>query len=511
MGLIASASKPFFFTCSAALFISLTLCRSQTLDEIMSMLYKRFTDKTAEEWRQIYKVYTATSCHFTIRSFSDFPLPPLQSLQLLEFLVKNGSERVVDDARTHIALLRMLRQFHYIDQNGKDQGLNVRNRSQELTKLLGDVDAIRAERKKARANRHKYRGFSGSTISRGPSFGSSSFGGFGSESLSYGEHSGGVYGDGGGFGGSEFSDNLGFASPSPRRTNRFEEYEEGDDPNYGIREEQGHVSSTPTAAASPSSASQSKKPEPAASASLIDDLVDLGSDEPETLAAPTSGQPAASPLSHKESEPPSLNIGNDVGLSKHQASSSQPAPFLPPPPPASTSVLTPKPSAPSTTASAGASIPSLASPSPPIQAQSPPAKTAAYQAPTPNYYTSVPATQPQVSPQTSNRNSMSSAGAAKPTHTLSSGGSISTTPSSAASKPASSGASGDAFGSLWSSVSASAGFKPKPMQQTQGPKLSSLAKDRTSAGIWNTGPGGSGSGAAAPKKAPGNDSSNLLG
>lgn len=28
----------------------------QQLNEIMPMIYKRFTDKTAEEWRQIYKV-----------------------------------------------------------------------------------------------------------------------------------------------------------------------------------------------------------------------------------------------------------------------------------------------------------------------------------------------------------------------------------------------------------------------------------------------------------------------
>lgn len=30
--------------------------RSQLLNEIMPMIYKRFTEKAAEEWRQIYKV-----------------------------------------------------------------------------------------------------------------------------------------------------------------------------------------------------------------------------------------------------------------------------------------------------------------------------------------------------------------------------------------------------------------------------------------------------------------------
>ena len=36
--------------------ILLTLVRSQLLNEIMPMIYKRFTEKSAEEWRQIYKV-----------------------------------------------------------------------------------------------------------------------------------------------------------------------------------------------------------------------------------------------------------------------------------------------------------------------------------------------------------------------------------------------------------------------------------------------------------------------
>ena len=55
--------------------------------------------------------------------------PPLsikffQALQLLEYLIKHGSERVVDDARSHISTLKMLRNFHYIDDKGKDEGIN---------------------------------------------------------------------------------------------------------------------------------------------------------------------------------------------------------------------------------------------------------------------------------------------------------------------------------------------------------------------------------------------------
>jgi len=47
-----------------------------------------------------------------------------QALQLLEYLIKHGSERVVDDARSHISTLKMLRNFHYIDDKGKDEGVN---------------------------------------------------------------------------------------------------------------------------------------------------------------------------------------------------------------------------------------------------------------------------------------------------------------------------------------------------------------------------------------------------
>ena len=54
----------------------------------------------------------------------DIPDMVRQALQLLEYLIKHGSERVVDDARSHISTLKMLRNFHYIDDKGKDEGIN---------------------------------------------------------------------------------------------------------------------------------------------------------------------------------------------------------------------------------------------------------------------------------------------------------------------------------------------------------------------------------------------------
>ncbi|KAG8899932.1 Epsin-3, clathrin recruitment and traffic between the Golgi and endosome, partial [Tulasnella sp. 417] len=107
----------------------------QQFNEIMPCIYSRFMEKEAKEWRQIYK-----------------------ALQLLEYIIKHGSERVVDDARSHLSTIKMLRNFHYIDDNGKDQGINVRNRSKELAELLQDLDRVRQERRKAKTNRNKYTG-----------------------------------------------------------------------------------------------------------------------------------------------------------------------------------------------------------------------------------------------------------------------------------------------------------------------------------------------------------------
>ena len=46
---------------------------------------------------------------------------------LLAHLVRNGSERVVTSAREHVYDLRSLEGYTYIDEFGKDQGLNGEN------------------------------------------------------------------------------------------------------------------------------------------------------------------------------------------------------------------------------------------------------------------------------------------------------------------------------------------------------------------------------------------------
>ncbi|RAL11285.1 ENTH-domain-containing protein [Aspergillus homomorphus CBS 101889] len=438
----------------------------QLLNEIMPMIYKRFTDKTAEEWRQIYK-----------------------ALQLLEFLVKNGSERVVDDARSHMSLLRMLRQFHFIDQNGKDQGINVRNRSSELVKLLGDVDLIRSERKKARTNKNKFGGFEGGSHISGGMSNTGRYGGFGSESLSFGGYSGGVYGDGGGFGGntSDFND-------AGSRSNRFDEYDEYDEADAAPSRRR---------AASPPRARPSKQPEPPKPKAPEPDLFDF-SEEPVSTTASTSKQPAGASTS---SGLDMLNTDtvDDDDFDDFQSATPAPAPassaqfsipgpastvsttsstqFAAPKPVSGTqgsnlsgivgfTSMTPTPTS-STLASPTLSQSSLAQPHKPAQAQPRPS---GFQAATPNYFTSVSAGQPPLGGNVSGH---------RPGMPSTSSFTSTTTTASAGSKPAGSKSSGgDAFGSLWSTASAGAGLQKANANANRGPNLASMAKEKASAGIW---------------------------
>ncbi|KAI0383651.1 ENTH-domain-containing protein [Hypomontagnella monticulosa] len=438
----------------------------QTLNEIMPMIYRRFTEKAAEEWRQIYK-----------------------SLQLLEFLIKHGSERVIDDARGHITLLKMLRQFHYIDQNGKDQGVNVRNRAKELAELLGDVERIRAERKKARANKAKYTGVEGGTM--GGFSGSSRFGGFGSESgglggpsSGYGGYSGGVYGDGGGFGGQP--DDWRDASSS--RADKFEEYDEFDEgsaPSSSSRakrpertERMGVKKTTP--------AEPPKKKEPEVDLFSFDDPVPA-STTTATASAPSNGSSALASLSASNNDDDDFDDfqsaapapSNNMGIPPPMVTSSAPstAQFAAPKPLSgpqqanlSDMMSSISPPASSTTTPAANYSSFSVPPTTGISAQAP-KPTVSYQAAAPNYYQSVQVAQPT--------GSSISAMSSKSNVSTPSGLSALNKPAApAAAKPA---AGGDPFANLWGQ--AGSGLK-KTSTPTAGPKMGQLAKEKTSASLW---------------------------
>ncbi|XP_034116732.1 clathrin interactor 1 isoform X2 [Drosophila albomicans] len=133
----------------------------ETFPEVMSMLWKRMLQDNKTNWRRTYK-----------------------SLLLLNYLVRNGSERVVTSSREHIYDLRSLENYTFTDEGGKDQGINVRHKVRELIDFIQDDDRLRDERKKAKKNKDKYIGMSSDAM--------------GSRSGGYSGYSGGGGGGGGG-------------------------------------------------------------------------------------------------------------------------------------------------------------------------------------------------------------------------------------------------------------------------------------------------------------------------
>ncbi|TYG99010.1 hypothetical protein ES288_A10G162700v1 [Gossypium darwinii] len=114
---------------------------------IMAVIWKRMSD-TRKNWRHVYK-----------------------GLTVLEYLVAHGSERVIDDIREHAYQISSLSDFQYIDSSGRDQGSNIRKKSQSLVVLVNDKERIIEVRQKAAANKDKFRSTSTGGMNRAGSGG----------------------------------------------------------------------------------------------------------------------------------------------------------------------------------------------------------------------------------------------------------------------------------------------------------------------------------------------------
>lgn len=60
--------------------------------------------------------------------------------------------------------LRSLENYTYVDELGKDQGVNIRHKVRELMDFVQDDDRLREERKKAKKNKDKYVGMSSGSM-----------------------------------------------------------------------------------------------------------------------------------------------------------------------------------------------------------------------------------------------------------------------------------------------------------------------------------------------------------
>ncbi|KAL2015757.1 hypothetical protein VTK56DRAFT_4867 [Thermocarpiscus australiensis] len=112
----------------------LTYNSSTDFYEIMDMLDKRLNDK-GKNWRHV-----------------------LKALKVMDYCLHEGSELVVTWAKQNIFIIKTLREFQYIDEDGRDVGQTVRVAAKDLTALIQDEERLRAERNDRRTWKSRVHG-----------------------------------------------------------------------------------------------------------------------------------------------------------------------------------------------------------------------------------------------------------------------------------------------------------------------------------------------------------------
>jgi len=117
---------------------------------IMATIWKRLSERTPDKWRHVYK-----------------------ALLLLDYMMKNGTDQVINNARIHMIHLQSLADYSAFENN-EDKGISVRERARLIVELLHDERRLNDEREKAASNRKKFE----TSMSGGGGFGGSYSGGY---------------------------------------------------------------------------------------------------------------------------------------------------------------------------------------------------------------------------------------------------------------------------------------------------------------------------------------------
>ncbi|KAG1812360.1 hypothetical protein EV424DRAFT_1542133 [Suillus variegatus] len=91
--------------------------------DIKEMLDKRLNDK-GKNWRHV-----------------------LKSLTVLDYLIHAGSENVLLYFRDNLYIIKTLKEFRYLDEDGKDRGAFVRQKAEDMSNLLSDPARLQKERR----------------------------------------------------------------------------------------------------------------------------------------------------------------------------------------------------------------------------------------------------------------------------------------------------------------------------------------------------------------------------
>jgi epsin len=82
----------------------------------------------------------------------------IQALTVLDYCLHAGSENVVVYFKDNLYIVKTLKEFVYVDDQGKDVGHNVRQKAKDITNLLQDEERLRTERRQRGAMRDRMLG-----------------------------------------------------------------------------------------------------------------------------------------------------------------------------------------------------------------------------------------------------------------------------------------------------------------------------------------------------------------
>jgi len=99
----------------------------------MQHLWKKLNSKP-KDWRRIYK-----------------------ALHVMEYLIKNGAPRCIQEIKDEMFKIRSFQDFSYND-NGTDRGSGLRDKARAVCELLSDSQKLEEEREFSRKNKEKFGG-----------------------------------------------------------------------------------------------------------------------------------------------------------------------------------------------------------------------------------------------------------------------------------------------------------------------------------------------------------------
>eukprot|EP00916_Digyalum_oweni_P024299 GHVL01040154.1.p1 GENE.GHVL01040154.1~~GHVL01040154.1.p1 ORF type:complete len:264 (+),score=53.41 GHVL01040154.1:128-919(+) len=104
--------------------------------QIMKALWSNLDQTNKRHWRRVTK-----------------------TLALLDYLIRNGSDHIVDETREQMFRIRTLFDYH-VAEEGKDKGGQIRSTAKLICELVSDAELLREERAKAEKMRGRYDGIS---------------------------------------------------------------------------------------------------------------------------------------------------------------------------------------------------------------------------------------------------------------------------------------------------------------------------------------------------------------